>query len=421
MEIRRVGIQKLAPTGEGVARGAERVGFVEGALPGEEVDAEVLETRSRFWRGRASTIHVASRDRRPVPEEGCGACDWAHFDVAAARAAKRELFLETMQRIGKMPADLFGAVPVEVSPLEYRLRNRLHVAGTGEAARIGAFAVRTHRVTPLSWCAALTPQARAALEEVEAALRATPLSVSEVATLEDRDGSRRVARVTVADENPAPAPLRALARRLSAGFSAVRFERRDGRRLLGEAAPRLTLGVGGRTFSAAPDVFFQTNRFLVEELYARVRDEARSVPGGDALDAYGGVGLLAGALLDAGHRVVSVEGDARASREAGRARASWEDGERWRFVSSSVDAFVEGAPMFPVVVADPPRAGLGTLAAPLARRAGEMFLYVSCEPATLARDLPPILAEGFAIRSAHLFDMFPLTHRVEAMVSLERV
>ncbi len=76
---------------------------------------------------------------------------------------------------------------------------------------------------------------------------------------------------------------------------------------------------------------------------------------------------------------------------------------------------------FTCVVADPPRAGLGKeLARELAERTEEVFVYVSCDPATLARDLPAILAEGFAIRTATLFDLFAFTHRVEALVSLER-
>jgi len=421
MEVRRVHIDKLAPTGEGVARGAERVGFVDGSLPGEEVDAEVSETRSRFWRGRTVAVHVASPHRRPLPEGGCGGCDWAHFDGGAALHAKRALFLETMGRIGRLRPEGFGELPVVPSPLGYRLRNRFHVSGRGGEALIGAFAVRSHRLTPAFGCAALPDGARAALGDVAEALKSSSAAAREVATLEDREGKRRVARVILERGGEGgTATLRALGDRLASSFGAVRFEGADGRRLLGDVGPRVTIRVGGRTFSAAADAFFQPNRFAVEDLYAWVRDAAGALPSGQALDAFGGVGLLAGALLDAGHRVVSVEGDRAASREAARNRASWGDGARWRLVASSVAAFTGNAPAFRVVVADPPRAGLGELAVPLARLATETLLYVSCEPATLARDLPPILAQGFTIRDARLLDMFPLTHRLEALVALAR-
>src|SRR6202022_1541677 len=111
--LRRVAVEKRAPTGEGVCRDRDGVGFVQGALPGEEVEAEVEEVRKRFWRGRASRVLTASPNRREgVHAESCGGCDWAHFDLAAARDAKRELFLETMERIGGLPRALFGDLPI---------------------------------------------------------------------------------------------------------------------------------------------------------------------------------------------------------------------------------------------------------------------------------------------------------------------
>jgi 23S rRNA (uracil1939-C5)-methyltransferase len=422
MKIRRVRIQKLAPTGEGVARGPDGVGFVRGALPGEEVDVEVLETRRSYWRGRALEVLYPSADRRPVPPGGCGGCDCPHYDPAAARQAKRELFLETMERIGRLSPSLFGDLHVTASPLQYRLRNRFHAAGSGDGARLGAFAARSHEVTPVTSCEALTKGTREAVAVIERALAQTALPVKEVATLEDREGGRRVSRVTIGDA-PAGAGAAAfapLAEALGEGFESVRFETGEGRRIRGEGVPRLVLEVEGRRFSAAVDVFFQSNRFVVADLYRDVREASRSVPPGAALDAFGGAGLLAGAMLDAGHAVTSVEGDPAAGREASRTRAAWADGESWRLVSASVGGFLAGAPRFDLVVADPPRAGLGPVAAPLARLAGRQLLYVSCEPPTLARDLPPILAEGLVIESARLYDMFPLTHRLEALVALRR-
>ncbi|MFN2386555.1 MAG: class I SAM-dependent RNA methyltransferase [Thermoanaerobaculia bacterium] len=415
-------VQKLAPTGEGVVRGPDGVGFVTGALPGEEVDVEVLETRRSYWRGRALEVHFASADRRPVPPEGCGGCDWPHYDPAAAREAKRELFLETMERIGRLPPSLFGDLPITASPLRYRLRNRFHATGSGATAKIGAFAARSHQVTPVTSCEALTAGTRRAVEGIGDALARMTVPVVEIATLEDREGERRVARVTVADA-PAEGRAAALAPLEDASrdhFQSVRIQRPDGRRIRGDGVPRLTLEVEGRVFSVAVDVFFQSNRFAVADLYRDVREASRTVAPGAALDAFGGVGLLAGALLDAGHAVTSVEGDPAAGREASRTRAGWPEAERWRLVSSSVGGFLAAAPRFDLVVADPPRAGLGPIAAPLARAAGRLVLYVSCEPPTLARDLPAILAQGFVIESARLYDMFPLTHRLEALIALRR-
>ena len=145
--LRRVTIEKLAPTGEGIARTAEGVGFVAGALPGEEVEAEVGEVRRKFWKGRVVSLLTRSPlRRRGKHAEGCAGCDWSFFDTDAALRARRQLFLETMERIGGVPGSAFGDLPIEESALAYRLRNRFHVSGRGDSARIGYFAPGTHDV-----------------------------------------------------------------------------------------------------------------------------------------------------------------------------------------------------------------------------------------------------------------------------------
>jgi 23S rRNA (uracil1939-C5)-methyltransferase len=133
------------------------------------------------------------------------------------------------------------------------------------------------------------------------------------------------------------------------------------------------------------------------------------------------VGFFAASLLEKGHSVVSVEGSPSAARDAGKTRLDWADADRWKIVPSSVAGFLSSSPRrFDLVVADPPRAGLVHIARPLAARARKRFIYVSCDPATLARDLAEILADGFEIAGARLYDLFPLTHRVEAVVTLVR-
>ena len=153
-----------------------------------------------------------------------------------------------------------------------------------------------------------------------------------------------------------------------------------------------------------------------------MRDEAARVPSGTALDAFGGVGLFAGALLDAGHEVTSVERDREVNEDARATRAEWPDGVRWATEAAPIADFLRADDReFDVVVADPPRAGLGAaLAEALARRTRRLFLYVSCDPATLARDLSALRGAGLEISRTRLYDLFAFTHRVEALVALER-
>ncbi|HEY2798570.1 MAG TPA: hypothetical protein VGK26_11830 [Thermoanaerobaculia bacterium] len=415
-------IEKLAPTGEGIARTPEGVGFVDRVLPGELVETSIYERRRRFWRGSPLRILEPSRDRIDSAHAGCGGCDWAHYAVAASREAKRELFLETMQRIGHLEPELFGALePPAASGAGYRLRLRLHVAGAGADARIGYFAPGTHRVVDAGACEAVASSTRAGLPEFRDAIAESGIEASELSILEDLPGTRRLLRLTGAGDAAGEARL---AERLLASFEGVLLRSAEGKIRLERGGRRLPLDVGPRRFRVSADSFFQSNRHLVARLMADVRDESGRVPPGTALDAFGGVGLFAGALLDAGHEVTSVEWDREANEDARATRAQWSDGGRWVAEAAPIADFLRDDERdFDVVVADPPRAGLGaSLAEELARRARRLFLYVSCDPATLARDLVVLRAprSGLVISSARLYDLFAFTHRVEALVVLER-
>ncbi len=418
---RRVRIEKLAPTGEGIARTPEGVGFIDRALPGELVETSIYERRRRFWRGSLRGILERSPDRRESVHASCAGCDWAHFDEAAARGAKRELFLETMQRIGKLDPALFREASVATSEAGYRIRTRLHAAGRGAEARIGYFAPGSHRVVEAGVCEALSRRTRDLLPAVRDAIAAVPGGASEVAVLEDLAGARRLIRVTVS-ATPNAAEAEALGRRLSARFEGVRIRSTEGPVLREGGWRRLTMEVGGSRHRVSVDSFFQGNRSLVHALAEDVRRDAALVPPGEALDAFGGVGLFAGALLSGGHRVTSVESDPDVAADARATREDWDGRDRWAIEEASIGNFLRARESrFDVVVVDPPRAGLGAeLAVELAKRSRRLFVYVSCDPATLARDLPAIRDAGFEIRRSRLYDLFAFTHRVEAVVALER-
>ena len=419
--LRRVTIEKLAPTGEGVARGPDGVGFVSGALPGEEVEVEVDQVRRRFWRGHTARVLRSSPDRTETSHAGCGGCDWAHFAPEAACAAKRELFRESLERIGKIPRGDLGELPVLPSPPGYRLRNRFHVERGPKGVRIGFFAPRTHRVQPVESCLAIGEETRRILPRLAAALGESDVAVEEVATLEDMAGRRRLAQVRVS-ESPREEGLDGLLAGLEPLFEGLRIVTPTGRAVRSSGAKTIELQVGTRTFSVGIDSFFQSNRHLVRALSEDAREFAAAVPSGRALDAFGGVGLFAGALLDAGHSTLTVEQSPASVQAAIRTRRIWGSRADWQIVQSSTRAFLEGSEEeFGVVVADPPRAGLGArVAQALARRTRSRLILFSCEPPTLARDLPEILSAGFRIEAARLYDVFAYTHRVEALVVLVR-
>lgn len=327
-----------------------------------------------------------------------------------------------MQRIGKIAPEAFGELPIAASPLAYRIRSQFHVAGRGEDLVLGQFAPRSHRIEPVNGCRALTSGTAALLREMRDALAASGATVALLATIENPAGERRLARAVLGEtgKRQSRSGAQAVIAALSPLFAGVRVVDRDGRALADAGESRLPMEVAGRTFLVSAETFFQGNRHLAATLSGDVA-RAGGVERGDALDAFGGVGFFAAALLDAGHTVTSVEGSPPAARDAARTRPGWADADRWRIVPSSVEGFLASSTRrFDVVVADPPRAGLGALAAPLGRRARKTFVAVSCEPATLARDLPVLIGEGLEIADARLYDLFPLTHRVEAVVTLVR-
>ncbi|MEP6769320.1 MAG: hypothetical protein ABJC61_11660 [Acidobacteriota bacterium] len=419
MSFRAV-VEKLAPTGEGLVRTNEGVGLVDGVLPGEEVEIEIVRRSRKIWRGRAVAVQRASPDRRTGGHaDGCPACDWAHFDPSAARAAKRDLFLETMARIGRVPAASFGDLAVEPSGPGYRLRSRFHAERQEGLLRVGGFAPGTHRVEPLDACEALSGSLRALLPRLAEALVPFPPPL-EIATLESPDGGLRLARPVIAGEGREAVPM---ARALAPLFDGVSVVDSRGASRRRAGAPRLWIPVLGRECPASPGTFFQGNRFLLEPLAGHVGELAAAVPPGRALDLFGGSGLFAGALLGAGHQVTSVEGHAEAAGDARLARDRWGSGDRWRIEQAPVAEFVRvDHGREELIVVDPPRAGLGLpLSRALAGRARRRLIYVSCDPATLARDLAAILPQGWEIAGARLFDLFALTHRVEAVVALERI
>jgi tRNA/tmRNA/rRNA uracil-C5-methylase (TrmA/RlmC/RlmD family) len=287
---------------------------------------------------------------------------------------------------------------------------------------LGQFAARTHRVESVAGCRALTPQTAAILPAIRDALAASGAAPSELATLEDLAGERRLAKVVLGGETKRQmrSHAEAVERAVAPFFAGVKVVGGEGAVLLEAGEPRLPIGARDRVFQVSVDSFFQGNRHLAGLLLGDVT-RATSGPAGDALDAFGGVGFFAAALLDAGHAVTSVEGSAGAARDAVKTRSGWSDADRWKIHPSSVGGFLDSSTRrFDRVVADPPRSGLGPVTRPLAARARTQLVYVSCEPATLARDLSALGEEGFEIADARLYDLFPLTHRVEAVVTLLR-
>ena len=397
----------VAHGGHCVARVEGKVVFVRHALPGERVRAVVTEDRGGF--GRADAIAVLApapgRVEPPCPwarAGGCGGCDWQHADGALQRELKAAVLREQLQRLGGLSeATLDELDPVvEELPgglLGWRHRVRLAVDGEGRA---GLRAHRSHDVLPVADCPLAPPGT------LPPVLEGRYAPGGEVAVAVDADGA---CHVTAAARAPRAGAGRRGPGAAERGPEAVVVQRAAGREW------RLTPGS-----SRQPGTFWQVHPALADALAGVVGEWARAPDGGLAWDLYGGVGLFAVVLAGQVGRdgaVTVVESSEQAVAD-GRAALADLPQVRWR--TGRVEHLLPALPGPPdVVVADPPRRGLGRAqVVALAERAPERIVYIACDPAALARDVALFAAHGYRLAALRAFDAFPMTHHLEATALL---
>jgi 23S rRNA (uracil1939-C5)-methyltransferase len=409
-------VERPAVGGRMIARHDGRVVFVAGAIPGERVEVRIERVQRQVAWAQTTGVVTASPDRVEVPAGlTCGGQVLAHVSEARQRSLKAEMLADALRRIGKVTLD----APVEMTggPADsYRTRARVHVRG----GRAGFFAESTHHLCALAPSRQLSPASVDVIERLTTVLASAEAEVeAEVEWAEDVAGERRLAHVAVGD----PRHLRALSRLTPLpgldGLSLSAAGDSDFVAPLWGAARVVDRIVA--TGDVAVDVahaaraFFQGNRYLLQPLV----DEVLAQLEGSVLDLYAGVGLFALTAAAAGHHVTAVEGDEVSAVDlAANAAAS----PTVTAVHAAVEAYLAGSPPGGgTAVVDPPRTGLSPDAvAGLIALAPARLVYVSCDPATLARDVRRCLDAGYHLASVRGFDLFPRTGHVEAVVTLRR-
>ncbi|GAA1742822.1 class I SAM-dependent RNA methyltransferase [Nonomuraea bangladeshensis] len=382
--------------------------FVRHALPGERVVAEVTEESAKFLRADAVKILEPSPDRvvPPCPYAGpgrCGGCDWQHATLDAQRRLKAQVVAEQLQRLAGIEREVVvEEVPGAEDGLGWRTRVQFAALPGGE---LGFRRHRSHDIEPVDACLIAHPE----VEAVAAEAHAWP-GAAGVEVIASSGGERAVVvrprprrSVTVPDLD-APASIL-----LDQGKG--RTEPRRGSGVLHEQ-------VGERGFRVMGSGFWQVHPGAAETLLDAVLAYAAPEPGEWALDLYCGVGLFAAGLAEAvgpEGAVFGLESEAAAVRDA---RANLRDlpqarVERGR-VEEALDRFqIERADL---VVVDPPRAGLGReVVERVAALEATRIVYVSCDPATFARDLKWLAERGYVLSDLRAFDAFPMTHHVECV------
>jgi tRNA/tmRNA/rRNA uracil-C5-methylase (TrmA/RlmC/RlmD family) len=393
----------VAHGGHCVARHEGRVVFVRHALPGERVEAVLTDAgdTAKFWRADAVRVLQASPDRVESPwpaagPGGVGGGELGHVALAAQRTWKAQVVAEQLARLARLERDVVvEAAPGETDGLAWRTRIELTVDAAGRA---GMHRYRSADVVPLEDMPLAAPE----LAELGLFGRRWPA------------GSRITAVAPVGGDRP-------LVLVDGVPWSGGGPDRRPNAR----TSVREVAEVGGvrHTWRVAGDGFWQVHREAPTVLGRAVLDAVGQVPGATVADLYAGAGLftlpLARAVGETG-RVVAVEGDARAVKDARRNAhdAPWVE----LHLGAVADVLRSGAvARADVVVLDPPRVGAGRVVVEqVAALAPARVVYVACDPAALARDVAYFAGHGYGLTGLRAFDLFPMTHHVECVAVLER-
>ena len=404
--------------------------FVPFVLPGETVEAEIRQQKPGLAWGSVARLVDASAER---VEPGCpyfqrcGGCHYQHIPYSRQLEFKAQILRETLQRIAKI--ELRDAIRLHPSPpWNYRNRTRFHVCAAPEFA-LGFFRFGSHEFLPVRQCPISSPLINQAIAQLtEAGGLGCPTAIEEIEMFADAEDAKILATAFCAadvSKNELQEWAESLRSQIPylAGLTFFSSRRRSEEDSL--ADPRVITRAGATvlpyrtrygTCQVSAGAFFQVNRHLLDELVAVVSGD---VEGDLALDLYAGGGLFTVPLAEKFHHVFAVE-----SSQISVADLRQNVPASVKVVNSRTEEYLRNrqARHCPdLVVLDPPRAGAGkAVTRSLVGLGAKHVRYVSCDPATLARDLSAFVSSGYRIVATDLFDLFPQTFHIETVVQLAR-
>jgi 23S rRNA (uracil1939-C5)-methyltransferase len=446
-------IDKMVYGGDALARlpadehGKGKAVFVPFALPGERVNAHVVEQRPGFARAELDGVVAASAHRvepRCPYFFRCGGCQYQHAAYEEQLRLKSEILRETLRRTAKL--EWPGEIRVHSGePWEYRNRTRVKIGRAGTPGlrdfSLGYYRLGTHELLAVEQCPISSPLINRALQAVWELGRGSQIApeLTELEFFSNAADDRLLIAFFSSPQKPAQGTAEALAAALQAKVpetaGVLLFEQRragpgqgqgsspiddldapvEGRAYATAGDKALAYEVAGLKYRVSGGSFFQTNRFLAGELVELVT-AGRS--GSKALDLYAGVGLFATVLAKTFDKVTAIESSPSSSSDLQRNVP-----DNVSAVQDRTELFLKSSPGMKadLVVVDPPRAGLGDATArALAGIRAPRITYVSCNPATLARDLAVMIAAGWRVEELNLVDLFPQTYHIESVVQLVR-
>ena len=439
--------EDLDQQGRGLARWNGWVITVPQLLPGEEAKVKVQQRQRKMWLARrVATISSSPDARRPpcILASDCGGCSLQHLSVDAQNSWKQQRLANTLSRIGQLDPDVNALVSPDRESLGYRNRALIPIRRDGRKLRLGYYKRGSHRIVNLNHCPVLDPRLDALIEPIKRDLEATSWPMDSDLQGEPglrhlglrigvRTGEILITLISATESLQAVDVLSAAWMRRWPQLKGVTINLQpkrsnavfgdrticlQGQDAIEERFCGLSLELGTTTF-------FQVNTPRAERVVEQIRDWiTRSEPSQRLIDAYCGIGTIALPLAAAGHRVTGLEISSASVRHAER-NAARNRLKHTRFMSGDVARHLrELLPNHDALVVDPPRKGLDpAVLAMVLDYPPRRLVYLSCDPATLARDLRQLAGDSgpYRIEQVQPMDFFPQTSHLECLVLMSRI
>ena len=434
-------VEGYTSEGQGVVRLDGAVVFVPGTIRGEEIDLRITKVMKTAAAGEAVKIRTPSPERTmpECPQFGrCGGCQFQHMSYQEELWAKRRRVEDALRRLGGSDVPIEGILGAK-APLHYRNKSQYPVGADGS---IGFYQLRSHRVVPVRRCLIQSELSDATAEAVGTWMRRYKVAPYDEITGKgllrhiyvrvNRKGESLCCVVVNGRQVPREPELAALIRAAAPKTVGVvlNTNTRRGNVILGEkyrtlwGQDFLMDTLCGLNFKLSVPSFYQVNRDQAEVLYGKALEYAGLTGEETVLDLYCGTGTITLCLARQARRAIGAEIVAPSIADA------WENASRNGIINaeffcgdaSDIAAKLEGEGLRPdVITVDPPRKGLAPeVIASVAGMAPKRVVYVSCDPATLGRDVKFFAGFGYEARRACAVDMFPGTAHVETVVLLSR-
>lgn len=419
----------LGSSGEGIGLYNGFIVFVEGALPGESAKVSITEVHKNYAKAKLLQVLEPS-DVRVKPAcpvyDLCGGCQIMHLSYEQQLAYKTDKVRDSLKKIGKFTDQAVNPCIASPQPLAYRNKIQLPVLKQGNNAVIGLYQRNSHNLVPIENClihcplgeivfASIKPLIQKFKGKILHILIKSAVKRNEVLVVLVTDG-RQKGLQDLADEIMECPNVKGVVENIN---------RESGNRILGDCYRTLAGqnsiidNILGLQFKVSPHSFFQVNPWQVENLYKKVIELAEVVENEKVLDAFCGVGTLSLLLAKRGAQVTGVECVEQAIEDA-KENARLNGLANAEFICDLTENHIGKMDELDMIILNPPRKGCErSVLETIKRKNCRKVIYVSCDPATLARDLQ-ILCEGGAYRIdlVQPFDMFPQTAHVETVVRL---